>query len=69
MSVDADSAGGNESDFKFEYYHYDPSLPTAIVSVAVFAILTSVHVWKLFRFRTFYFTAFTIGGVCKSGLC
>ncbi|KAL2210916.1 RTA1 protein [Sarocladium strictum] len=70
MSVDADSAGGNESDFKFEYYHYNPSLPAAIVSVAVFAILTSVHVWKLFRFRTFYFTAFTIGGVFQCiGYC
>ena len=52
--------------FDFKLYRYDPSLPAAIVSVVVFAILTSAHTWRLFRVRAYYFTAFTIGGLCGS---
>lgn len=51
--------------FDFKLYRYDPSLPAAIVSVAVFAILTAAHTWRLLRVRAYYFTAFTIGGLCK----
>lgn len=55
----------SDEGFVFKLYQYDPSLPAAIVTVAAFAILTAIHVWRLYVFRSFYFTAFTIGGVCK----
>jgi hypothetical protein len=51
--------------FDFKLYRYTPSLPAAVVSVAVFAILTALHVWRMKRARAYYFTAFVIGGVCK----
>jgi hypothetical protein len=57
-SYDADA-------FDFKLYRYGPSLPAAVVSVVIFAILTAAHAWRLFRVRAYYFTAFTIGGLCK----
>lgn len=60
----ADASSSDAFDFKL--YRYDPLLPAAIVSVVVFAILTVLHTWRLFRVRAYYFTAFTIGGICKS---
>lgn len=50
--------------FDFRLYRYTPSLPAAIISVVVFAVLTAVHVWRLKKARAYYFTAFTVGGVC-----
>lgn len=64
MSSDgADASSGDDFDFKL--YRYTPSLPAAIVSVAVFSILTGIHLWRMFRARAFYFTPFVIGGVRK----
>ncbi|KAM0186721.1 hypothetical protein ACHAPI_011571 [Fusarium lateritium] len=64
----ADTSSSNDFDFKL--YRYDPSLPAAIVSVVVFAILTVLHIWRLFRVRAYYFTAFTIGGIFETvGYC
>jgi hypothetical protein len=48
----------------FALYRYDVSLPAAIAALVVFLILTLLHVWRIYRHRSFYFTAFTIGGVC-----
>lgn len=60
------SAGRMGPEFDFELYRYIPSLPAAIISVVVFAILTVSHTWRLLRARAFYFTAFTVGGLCES---
>lgn len=56
------SQAADEWDFKL--YRYTPSLPAAIVGVVVFAILTLLHIWRLKRHRAYYFTAFTVGGLC-----
>lgn len=63
MSSDAGAA--SVDSFDFELYRYTPSLPAAIVSVAIFAVLTAVHVWRMLRARAFYFTPFVIGGIRK----
>ncbi|KAL1975870.1 hypothetical protein VTN31DRAFT_4262 [Thermomyces dupontii] len=67
-SVSAAQNGDQEIDFQL--YRYVPSLPAAIVSVIVFGILTGLHVWRLYRARAFYFTAFTVGGLFETvGYC
>lgn len=58
---DADSLG---EGFDFQLYRYDVSLPAAATSMVVFLILSVLHVWCIWRHRSFYFTAFTIGGFC-----
>ena len=52
--------------FDFQLYRYDVSLPAAIVAMVVFLILSVLHVWKIWRHRSFYFTAFTVGGFCTN---
>ncbi|KAH0419615.1 hypothetical protein CcaCcLH18_14348 [Colletotrichum camelliae] len=65
-----DAAAAAAAAFDFKLYRYTPSLPAAIVSVAVFAVLTALHTWRIFRARSFYFTAFTVGGLFQTiGYC
>jgi hypothetical protein len=52
--------------FDFRLYRYTPSLSAAIVFVVIFAILSALHVARIQRHRSYYFTAFTIGGFCKA---
>jgi hypothetical protein len=58
------SSDGTDS-FSFKLYRYDPSLAAAIVAVALFTIISFYHVWLMKRHRSWYFTAFIIGGFCK----
>ncbi|EMT67492.1 hypothetical protein ACKRZS_006669 [Fusarium odoratissimum] len=55
--ADTETAG-----FDFKLYRYDPSLPAAVVSTVVFAVLSVLHTWRLMRVRAYYFTPFVIGG-------
>ena len=50
-------------DFKF--YHYDPSLPAAVIFTIVFALTTALHFFQLIRSRTWFFLALAIGGICE----
>jgi hypothetical protein len=52
----------------FEFYHYQPSLPAAVIFIVLFATTTIYHVFKLIKARTWYFIPFVIGGICKSSL-
>lgn len=48
----------------FEYYRYDPSLAAAAIFVALFLLVTGLHLYQLLRTRTWYFIPFVIGGCC-----
>ncbi|KAF5977989.1 Rtm1p-like protein [Fusarium bulbicola] len=50
-------------EYDFKLCRYTPSLAAAIISVVIFGILTGLRLWRLFRARAYYFTAFTIGGI------
>ncbi|WYZ43508.1 hypothetical protein EsH8_VI_001207 [Colletotrichum jinshuiense] len=70
METETQNPQGPGAGFNFQLYRYTPSLPAAIVSVVVFAILTLLHTWRLYRARAFYFTAFTVGGLLQTiGYC
>ncbi|KAF4985059.1 hypothetical protein FDECE_16859 [Fusarium decemcellulare] len=45
----------------FTFYNYEPSLPAAAVFVIVFSISTLLHIWQMFRSRTWYFVPLVIG--------
>ena len=49
----------------YKLYRYDPSLSSAIVFVVLFIITTGAHVFQMFKYRTWYFVPFVIGGFCK----
>lgn len=65
MSSHSEPAAGEAGAFDFKLYRYELSLPAAIVAVAIFAILSILHTWRIIRHRSLYFTAFTIGGYCE----
>lgn len=50
---------------EYKLYHYNPSLAAAVIFVILFVCSTGLHAFQLFRKRTFYFTPFIIGGICK----
>lgn len=62
----SDTTAAAEDSFKL--YRYEPSIVAAIISVVVFGLLTAGHLWRIYRTRAFYFTAFAIGGICKPNL-
>ncbi|KAK2790623.1 hypothetical protein FQN53_009092 [Emmonsiellopsis sp. PD_33] len=47
----------------FELYRYTPNIPAAVIFVVLFAATTLYHIYQLTRTRTWYFTAFVIGGI------
>ncbi|KXT02304.1 hypothetical protein AC578_196 [Pseudocercospora eumusae] len=46
----------------FEYYHYNPSMAAAVIFILLFLATTSLHGYQMFRTRTWFMTAFFIGG-------
>ncbi|KAG5655304.1 hypothetical protein KAF25_010456 [Fusarium avenaceum] len=45
----------------FTFYNYEPSLPAAAAFVIIFTTTALVHMWQMFRHRTWYFIPFLIG--------
>ena len=45
-------------------YLYDPSYGAAIAAIAVFGVLSILHTYQFFATRTWFFTAFLLGGFC-----
>lgn len=58
------SASAAESN-EYALYHYSPSVVAAIIFAVLFGATTSWHIWQMFQRRTWYFTAFVIGGLCE----
>ncbi len=48
------------------YYTYNPSLPAAYIFMTLFAGVTLAHFIYVFPLRSWYFTNFVLGGICKS---
>lgn len=52
-----------QAESSFKLYHYDPSVAAAVVFVFLFLATSLYHVWQMVRQRTWFFTAFIIGGI------
>jgi hypothetical protein len=50
----------------FVLYHYEPSLPAAIVFSVLFNITTLAHVYQRLKSGSKYMNPFIVGGFCKS---
>lgn len=49
----------------FQYYHYEPSMPAAMIFVIAFFLTTGLHSYQMFRTRTWFMIPFWLGGLCK----
>ena len=48
------------------FWQYLPQKAAAYAFVAIFALLTVVHLGLLVTFRAWHFIPFILGGICKS---
>ncbi|KAF5715319.1 Rtm1p [Fusarium mundagurra] len=56
----------DDGKLDFKPYRYTPSFPAAIIATVIFAILSCLHLWRLYRTRAWYFIPFTIGGAFET---
>lgn len=49
-----------------ELYHYDPSLALAVVATVVFGLLTTAHIYRMARTRSWFCAAFVVGGIFET---
>lgn len=49
------------SDEPFIFYHYQVSMPAAIIFVVLFGLATALHLFQMFRSRTWFMVPFVIG--------
>ncbi|KLO81410.1 Uncharacterized protein LW93_8119 [Fusarium fujikuroi] len=50
----------------WSFYRYEPSTAAAVIFVILFSVTTFVHVFQMFRTKTWYMVAFCLGGICKA---
>lgn len=53
------------SDGDFKLYRYDPSIPLAAVASVLFAILTGLHFFQMYRSRVWFLIPLVLGGICQ----
>jgi len=53
------------SNGDFKLYRYDPSVPLAAVASVLFALLTSLHLFQMYRSRVWFLIPLVLGGICQ----
>ena len=48
----------------YKFWNYVPSIAAAVIFMLLFLVMTGLLSWKLFRTRTWFCIAFTLGGLC-----
>ncbi|TLS30043.1 hypothetical protein PpBr36_02241 [Pyricularia pennisetigena] len=63
---DGSSAGAIPPDaYTFRLYHYDPTIPGAIVVAVIFLATTIFHFWQLIRSRCWFMIPLAVGGILE----
>lgn len=50
---------------EWSFYRFEPSTAAAIFFCVIYILTTGIHAVQMVRTKTWYMTAFVIGGVCK----
>lgn len=53
-------------DGKVLYYPYTPSKAAGFIFMALFAVVTIIHIAGVKRYKTNYFIPMVLGGICES---
>ncbi|TLD19956.1 hypothetical protein PspLS_09387 [Pyricularia sp. CBS 133598] len=63
---DGSSAGAIPPEaYTFSLYHYDPTIPGAIVVAVIFITTTAFHFWQLIRSRCWFMVPLAVGGILE----
>ncbi|KAK0240529.1 RTA1 like protein-domain-containing protein [Armillaria nabsnona] len=49
----------------FELYHYTPSAVAAVIFAAIFFLSSIIQAWRIFKTRSWYFSAMVVGGLME----
>ncbi|KAM0244016.1 hypothetical protein ACHAP5_006680 [Fusarium lateritium] len=63
MDLITRAAAATDTAPKFALYHYDPSIPAAVIILLLFLVVTVLHFWQLVRERCWFMIPLAIGGV------
>jgi len=55
----------SKGQIDFQLYRYTPSIPAAVIFVVLFLLTTAYHFYQLIKSRSWYFSAFVVGGICE----
>ncbi|KAF5858342.1 hypothetical protein ETB97_004578, partial [Aspergillus alliaceus] len=58
--------GVNGSDPWVDFYPYNPSKPAGYAFVAIFGIITVIHIILMFPYKAAYFIPLILGGICEA---
>ncbi|KAK5798256.1 hypothetical protein VI817_004547 [Penicillium citrinum] len=47
----------------YQFWAYVPSMPAAVVFMLIFLLITALHCWRMFKTKTWFCIAFTLGGL------
>ncbi|KAL0935466.1 RTA1 domain protein [Colletotrichum truncatum] len=50
---------------QWSFYRFEPSMAAAVFFCIVFILTTALHLFQMIRTKTWYLTAFVIGGFCE----
>ncbi|KAK1624864.1 RTA1 like protein-domain-containing protein [Colletotrichum phormii] len=50
---------------EWSFYRFEPSTAAAVFFCVVYVLTTGLHIFQLVRTKTWYMTAFVIGGLCE----
>ncbi|KAL1583112.1 hypothetical protein WHR41_08289 [Cladosporium halotolerans] len=52
-----------DSPSEFKLYHYTPSKAAPVIFILLFLAITTQHTWQMIKHKTWFLTAFIIGGI------
>lgn len=58
----------NGGTIDFKLYRYNPSMAAAVIFTILFLLISGLHLYQMFRTRTWILIPFVIGGFCKLSL-
>ncbi|KOS43940.1 hypothetical protein ACN38_g5113 [Penicillium nordicum] len=52
-------------DASWSFYRYEPSMAATVIFIILFIATTALHAFQMIKVKTWYLTAFCIGGLCQ----
>lgn len=52
-------------DASWSFYRYEPSMAATVIFIILFIATTALHAFQMIKVKTWYLTAFCIGGLCE----
>lgn len=65
MDIQIPTGAAKRDEVVFAFYRYDPSMVGAVLFILLFLGTTLLHIFQMFKTRTWFFIPFVCGIVCQ----